>query len=55
MAWFQKKDNPGIAELLKNLKVSNDNKRVDAVLSLPRARVSQMMRAQYGGAPATPQ
>jgi len=55
LAFFQKKQNPGIAELLRSLKVSSNNKRVDAILSLPRSRVSEMMRAQFVGAPSSPQ
>jgi hypothetical protein len=44
----RKKDSPDVAELLSMLKVTSDNKRVDARLSVSRARATQMMNAQFG-------
>ncbi|HSF25101.1 MAG TPA: hypothetical protein VLE20_12820 [Blastocatellia bacterium] len=44
----RKKDSPDVAELLSMLKVTSDNKRVDARLSVSRARATQMMNARFG-------
>ncbi|MFY9608482.1 MAG: hypothetical protein WAU45_07695 [Blastocatellia bacterium] len=44
----RKKDSPDVAELLSMLKVTSDNKRVDARLSVSRARATQLMNARFG-------
>jgi len=44
----QKKDSPDVAELLSMLKVRSDNKRIDAELSVSRARAAEMMNARFG-------
>jgi hypothetical protein len=44
----QKKDSPDVAELLSLLKVRSDNKRIDAELSVSRARAAEMMNARFG-------
>lgn len=44
----RKKESPDVAELLSMLKVTSDNKRVDARLSVSRARATQMMNARFG-------
>jgi hypothetical protein len=48
MRMTRKKDSPDVAELLSMLKVRCDNKRIDAELSLSRARAAEMMNARFG-------
>ena len=38
-------------ELLANMKVKNDNKRVVATMSMSRDRAGEMMRAKFGDKP----
>jgi hypothetical protein len=44
----QKDKSPNVAQLIGMLKVSSDNKRVDAQMTIPKARASEMLKAQYG-------
>lgn len=44
----QKKESPDVAELLSMLKVRSENKRIDAELSVSRARAAEMMNARFG-------
>lgn len=44
----RKKDSPDVAELLSMLKVTNSATRVDARLSVSKARATQMMNARFG-------
>lgn len=48
MRMTRKKDSPDVAELLSMLKVRSDNKRIDAELSVSRARAAEMMNARFG-------
>jgi hypothetical protein len=43
----QKDKSPNVAELLAFLKVTSNNKRVDARLSVPKSRASEMLKTQY--------
>ena len=43
----QKSKNPAVAELLSHVKVTSDNKRVDADMTVPKSRATEMMRAQF--------
>ncbi|MEK6303832.1 MAG: energy transducer TonB [Acidobacteriota bacterium] len=51
MRMARKKDSPDVAELLSMLKVRSDNKRIDAELSVSRARATEMMNARFGSKP----
>jgi len=51
MRMARKKDSPDVAELLSMLKVKSDNKRIDARLSVSRARATEMMNARFGSKP----
>jgi hypothetical protein len=44
----RKKESPDVAELLSMLKVTNSATRVDARLSVSKARATQMMNARFG-------
>ena len=52
LRFFQK--NSVAAELLSMVKVRNDSKRIHAELTVSRSRATEMMRAEFGGAPNTP-
>jgi hypothetical protein len=43
----QKTKNPMVAELLSHLVMKADNKRIDADMTVPRARASEMMQNQF--------
>jgi hypothetical protein len=43
----QKTKNPMVAELLSHLVMKADNKRIDADMTVPRARASEMMQTQF--------
>ncbi|HEU4390337.1 MAG TPA: hypothetical protein VFV34_21215 [Blastocatellia bacterium] len=47
----QKDKSPNVAQLIGMLKVTSDNKRVDAQMTIPKARASEMLKAQYGSTP----
>ena len=48
MRMARKKDSPDVAELLSMLKVRSDSNRIDAELSVSRARATEMMNARFG-------
>jgi hypothetical protein len=50
----QKSKNPEVAELLALAKIKSVNNRIDADLTVSRARAAEMMRARFGGN-STPQ
>jgi hypothetical protein len=43
----QKTKNPMVSELLSHLKMKADNKRIDADMTVPRARATEMMQNQF--------
>ena len=43
----QKTKNPMVSELLSHLVMKADNKRIDADMTVPKARASQMMQTQF--------
>jgi hypothetical protein len=48
LKWMQKSKNPAVAELLGHLRVTSNNNRVDAEMSVSRQRASELMQAQFG-------
>ena len=44
---LQKNKNPAVAELLSRLTVKADNKRVDADMTVPKARAQEMMKTTF--------
>ena len=44
----QKDKSPNVAQLIGMLKVTSDNKRVDAQMTIPKERASEMLKTQYG-------
>lgn len=49
----QRSKSPNVADLLGMLRVTSNNNRVDARMSISRARADEMMKAQYGGSATT--
>jgi hypothetical protein len=47
----RKNSSPDVAELLSFMKVRSDNNRLDADLTVPRARANEMMRSRFGSNP----
>jgi hypothetical protein len=47
----RKNSSPDVAELLSMMKVRADNKRLDADLTVPRARANEMMRTRFASNP----
>jgi len=47
VAYSQKTKNPAVAELLSHLTVKADNKRIDAIMTVPKSRATEMMRATF--------
>jgi len=45
----EKNKSPDVAELLSLMKVRADNKRLDADLTVPRARANEMFKNKFGG------
>jgi hypothetical protein len=50
-AMRMKKTSPDVAQLLSMLRVRADNKRLDADLTVPRARANEMFRNKFAGNP----
>jgi hypothetical protein len=53
LAWNNKSTNPAIAELMSLVKVTSDNKRINASLAISRDRASVLMQQQFGKAATT--
>ena len=51
----QRAKNPDIAELLDLAKIRSENNRIDADLTVSRARAAELMRAKFGNAPSNPE
>ena len=49
------KGNADIAELLDLAKIRSENNRIDADLTVSRARAAQLMKAKFGNAPSNPE
>jgi hypothetical protein len=47
----QKGKNPAVAELLSHLVLKSDNKRIDADMTVPRGKATDMMKNQFGKSP----
>jgi hypothetical protein len=47
LSWKESKSNPDASELFKRVLVTNTNNRIDVVLSISRARASEMMRSRF--------
>jgi hypothetical protein len=52
LRWVQGSKNPAVAELLGHLRVTSNNNRIDAEMSVSRQRASELMQAQFGRAPS---
>jgi len=51
----QRTKNPDIAELLDLAKIRSENNRIDADLTVSRARAAELMKAKFGNAPGNPE
>jgi hypothetical protein len=55
VAYSQKTKNPAVAELLSHLTVKADNKRIDAIMTVPKARATEMMKSTFAKSDPTSQ